>query len=254
MPSDAVLAVTFTNKAAGEMKARTEALLPGAPLKSWISTFHSLCVRLLRREAAAAGLSRDFVIYDEGDQLQAVREALKALDLPEKVNPPRRLLSHISTRKNSARDPEDADGDSVAAQTLSRVAERYHQTLRAANALDFDDLLLRTVEMLGTNEHVRESYRRRFQYVLVDEYQDNRTQYELIRHLVGPLATSPSSATRTSRSTPGAAPTSNILDFEHDFRACCAEWRTTGPPRASSTPRPRSWPTTRSARARRCGP
>src|SRR6266849_6022727 len=80
VPSDAILAVTFTNKAAGEMKARTESLLPAAPLKSWISTFHSLCVRLLRREAAAAGLSPGFVIYDEDDQLQAVREALKALD------------------------------------------------------------------------------------------------------------------------------------------------------------------------------
>src|SRR5205085_4966755 len=127
VPSEAILAVTFTNKAAGEMKARTEALLPGGPLKSWISTFHSLCVRLLRREASAAGLSHDFVIYDEDDQLQAVREALKALDLAEKLNPPRRLLSRISARKNSGRDPEDAESDSVAAQTLARGSERYRE-------------------------------------------------------------------------------------------------------------------------------
>ena len=219
VPSDAILAVTFTNKAAGEMKARTEALLPGAPLRSWISTFHSLCVRLLRREAEAAGLSRDFVIYDEDDQVQAVRAALKALDLPEKVNPPRRLLSRISARKNSGRAAAEEDGDSVAAQTLARVSERYHETLRAANALDFDDLLLRTASMLAGNETVRESYRRRFRYVLVDEYQDtNRTQYELIRHLVGPHGnvTVVGDEDQSIYSWRGAD-IQNILDFEHDF-------------------------------------
>ncbi|HEV7500537.1 MAG TPA: UvrD-helicase domain-containing protein, partial [Vicinamibacteria bacterium] len=219
VPSEAVLAVTFTNKAAGEMKARMEALLPGAPLRSWISTFHSLCVRLLRREAEAAGLPRDFVIYDEADQLQAVREALRALDLAEKVNPPRRLLSRISARKNSGRDPEDVDADSIAAQTLARVSARYHEALRAAGALDFDDLLLRAVEMLGQNEQVRDAYRRRFQYVLVDEYQDtNRTQYELIRHLVAPggNVTVVGDEDQSIYSWRGAD-IQNILDFEHDF-------------------------------------
>ena len=101
--SSGILAVTFTNKAAEQMKARAEALLAGRPLHAWISTFHSFCVRLLRREAAAAGLASGFLIYDEDDQLAAVREAMRALDLSEKLHPPRRLLSRISARKNSGR-------------------------------------------------------------------------------------------------------------------------------------------------------
>jgi ATP-dependent DNA helicase UvrD/PcrA len=220
VPSERILAVTFTNKAAGEMKARTEALLPGQSVKSWISTFHSLCVRILRREAEAAGLPRDFVIYDDDDQLQAVREALRALDLPEKVHPPRRILARISATKNAGRDPEEeGESESAAAAILARVAERYRQTLEAAHALDFDDLLLRAVALLETNEGVRESYRRRFQYVLVDEYQDtNRAQYELVRHLAGPQGniTVVGDEDQSIYSWRGAD-IRNILDFEADF-------------------------------------
>ena len=218
VPSDAVLAVTFTNKAAGEMKARTEALLGGAPLGSWISTFHSLCVRLLRREAEAAGLPRDFVIYDESDQLAAVRGALQALDLSEKLHPPRRILSRISARKNSGRDPGEAEGDSFAAAAFAQIAEHYRQALDAAHALDFDDLLLRAVALLG-REDVRERYRRRFRYVLVDEYQDtNRPQYDLVRHLVprGGNVTVVGDEDQSIYSWRGAD-IHNILDFERDF-------------------------------------
>jgi len=221
VPSESILAVTFTNKAAGEMKERAEALLPGQPLRSVLSTFHSFCVRVLRRNAEAAGLPREFVIYDEDDQLSAVREALRALDLPEKLHPPRRVLSRISARKNAARGAaeEDEDGDSVAAATLARIAERYRQTLDSAGALDFDDLLLRTVALLDRDAGVRDAYRRRFPYVLVDEYQDtNRAQYELVRHLAGPEGniTVVGDEDQSIYSWRGAD-IQNILDFEADF-------------------------------------
>jgi DNA helicase-2/ATP-dependent DNA helicase PcrA len=219
VPSEAVLAVTFTNKAAGEMKERTERLLASGRFEGWISTFHSLCVRLLRREASAAGLPPGFVIFDEDDQLQAVRQALKALDLPEKVHPPRRILSRISAVKNSGRDPEDPAGDSVGAQTFARVAERYREILAQAQALDFDDLLLRAVQLLEGNAEVRERYRRRFRYMLVDEYQDtNRAQYELIRHFVPPGGniTVVGDEDQSIYSWRGAD-INNILDFEKDF-------------------------------------
>ena len=218
VPSDAILAVTFTNKAAGEMKARAEALLAGQPLRSWISTFHSLCVRILRREAEGAGLPRDFVIYDEDDQLSAVRDALRGLDLSEKLHPPRRLLSRISAAKNAGRDPEE-EGASDAVGVYARVAARYREILAAAHALDFDDLLLRTVALLDADAGVRETYQRRFRYVLVDEYQDtNRTQYELMRHLAGKDGniTVVGDEDQSIYSWRGAD-IRNILDFEADF-------------------------------------
>ena len=219
VPSDQVLAVTFTNKAAGEMKARTEALLGGASLASWISTFHAFCVRVLRREAAAAGLPAGFVIYDQDDQVAAVREALRALDLSEKLHPPRRILARISARKNRGRAPAEEGFDSFGAETFASIAERYRLTLESAQAVDFDDLLLKTVELFAANVHVRESYRRRFPYVLVDEYQDtNSAQYEIIRHLVGEggNVTVVGDEDQSIYSWRGAD-IQNILDFEHDF-------------------------------------
>jgi DNA helicase-2/ATP-dependent DNA helicase PcrA len=212
--SDQILAVTFTNKAAGEMKARAEKLLGGS-LASWISTFHSFCVRVLRRDGAAAGLPSGFVIYDEDDQMAAVREAMRALDLSEKLHPPRRLLAKISTRKNSGRVVEEDESLGV----FDRVAARYQETLRAAGAVDFDDLLLLTVALFAEHEHVRESYRRRFRYMLVDEYQDtNRAQYEIVRHLAGPAGnlTVVGDEDQSIYSWRGAD-IDNILDFEADF-------------------------------------
>jgi DNA helicase-2/ATP-dependent DNA helicase PcrA len=217
VPSESILAVTFTNKAAEEMTARAQALLAGRPLHSWMSTFHSFCVRLLRREAAAGGLPSGFLIYDEDDQLAAVREAMRALDLSEKLHPPRRLLARISARKNSRREEDEDDG--FAAGITARVQERYRQILDAAGALDFDDLLLRADALLEGNPSVREAWRRRLPFILVDEYQDtNRAQYELVRLLAGPGGnlTVVGDEDQSIYSWRGAD-ISNILDFERDF-------------------------------------
>ena len=142
------------------MRTRAEALLAGQPLRSWMSTFHSFCVRLLRREAVAAGLDPRFQIYDETDQLGAVKEAMRALDLSEKLHPPRRLLARISARKSSGQGEEEENG-SIAGIT-AEVEARYRQVLEAAGALDFDDLLLRAVALLGDNIAVCEAWGRRF--------------------------------------------------------------------------------------------
>jgi DNA helicase-2/ATP-dependent DNA helicase PcrA len=211
-----ILAVTFTNKAAEGMRARAEALVPGRPLRAWMSTFHSFCVRLLRREAAAAGLPAGFLIYDEDDQLAAVREAMRALDLSEKLHPPRRLLGRISANKNAARSEED---DGYATDLTRRVMERYREVLRSAGAVDFDDLLLLAVALLERNEPVRRVWQERFPYLLVDEYQDtNRAQYDLVRLLAGPGGnlTVVGDEDQSIYSWRGAD-ISNILNFERDF-------------------------------------
>jgi DNA helicase-2/ATP-dependent DNA helicase PcrA len=215
--SGRILAVTFTNKAAEGMRSRAEALVAGRPLQAWMSTFHSFCVRLLRREAAAAGLPAGFLIYDEDDQLAAVRVALRALDLSEKLHPPRRLLGRISARKNAAHPDEDDDG--YGTDLTRRVMERYQEVLRSAGAVDFDDLLVRAVALLDGNEAVRRSWQERFTYLLVDEYQDtNRAQYDLVRLLAGPGGnlTVVGDEDQSIYSWRGAD-ISNILDFEHDF-------------------------------------
>jgi DNA helicase-2/ATP-dependent DNA helicase PcrA len=217
-----ILAVTFTNKAAEEMRERVERLVGDDCRQIWLSTFHSLSARLLRREAPALGLSRDFVIYDSSDQISVVRQAMKALDLDEKMVQPRAALSRISQAKNKMETPADmrAAGWSLRDQQIGRIFERYQRTLADAGALDFDDLLLKTVELVETHERIREQYARRFRYVLVDEYQDtNRPQYLLIRRLseihrnlcvVG----DPDQSIYRWR----GADLRNIMDFEHDFQ------------------------------------
>jgi len=187
VPPESILAVTFTNKAADQMKERVARLLSNN-LETWphISTFHSFCVRVLRRGIDRLGYSRDFSIYDEDDQARVVKACVQELGLSEQMVSPRGVLAQISYAKNRGVTPEELYRDAVdpTREKLASVFERYERKLRLANALDFDDLLLKTVELFYQAPDVCEAHNRRFRYVLVDEYQDtNRTQYQLVRQL-----------------------------------------------------------------------
>ncbi len=217
-----VLAVTFTNKAAEEMRARVEALLGAGCGRMWVSTFHSLCARLLRREAPALGLSRDFVIYDSSDQLSAVKQALKDLRVDDGFVQPRAALSRISNAKNRMESPEAmaaAAGWNRRDEQIARIYEHYVRALKESSAFDFDDLLLKTVELFETSERVRAKYAAQFRYVMVDEYQDtNSPQYQLIRRLTEGhrnlcVVGDPDQSIYRWR----GADLKNILDFEKDY-------------------------------------
>src|SRR6478735_2408414 len=217
-----ILAVTFTNKAAEEMRTRVEALLGADCGKMWLSTFHSLCARLLRREAPAIGLSRDFVIYDSSDQLTVVKQALKELQIDDSYVQPRAALSRISHAKNRMETPEHmaaSAGWNRRDETISKVYTKYLGALKDASALDFDDLLLKTVELFENSTTVREKYSQQFRFVMVDEYQDtNRPQYMLIRRIAEVyrnlcVVGDPDQSIYKWR----GADLKNILDFEHDF-------------------------------------
>jgi DNA helicase II / ATP-dependent DNA helicase PcrA len=192
VPSEAILAVTFTNKAAQEMRTRVADLLLRAgvpPSSPWLSTFHSLCARLLRREAVNAGLPRDFVIYDDDDQLAAVKLVMATLKIDDDALTPRNVLSRISHAKNHGKTPESIRAEAIDknGRHVADIFASYEKQLKQSAALDFDDLLLRTVKLLRESPQVREKWRARFQYILVDEYQDtNRAQYDLLRLLTGP--------------------------------------------------------------------
>jgi DNA helicase II / ATP-dependent DNA helicase PcrA len=231
---ESILAVTFTNKAASEMAERVEKLAGGFSVtKPAISTFHSMCVRLLRRDVEKLqipsavpgkppiGLTKNFVIYDESDQQQVVKGITRRLGIDDKQLTPRIVLSRISWAKNHMLDPQEiylqsADPNS---EKIAHIYEEYRKELRKANAMDFDDLLLEAVRLLKAVPEVRDYYNRKYQYLLVDEYQDtNRPQYELMRMLAG---------TRHNVCAVGdedqsiyswrGADIRNILEFEQDF-------------------------------------
>src|SRR5437899_2751028 len=191
VPAEAILAVTFTNKAAEEMRNRVTDLLLRAgvlPAQPWVSTFHSLCAQLLRREAAAAGLPRDFAIYDDDDQVAAVKLAMANLQIEEDGLTPRHALSRISYAKNHNQTPVQvrAEAFDQDGRKIADIFAAYEKLLHDCKALDFDDLLLRSARLLRESASTREKWQRRFQYIHVDEYQDtNRVQYELMGLLAG---------------------------------------------------------------------
>src|SRR5256886_9567602 len=192
VPAESILAVTFTNKAAEEMRNRVSSLLLRAgvpPAQPWLSTFHSLCARLLRREAGAAGLPRDFAIYDDDDQLAAVKLAMARLQIEDASLTPRNILSRISYAKNHGQTAGQlrAEAFDQNGRRIADIFAGYEKLLHDSKALDFDDLLLRSARLLRESMATREKWQSRFQYIHVDEYQDtNRVQYELMRSLTGP--------------------------------------------------------------------
>ena len=231
---EAILAMTFTNKAAQEMVERVDKLVGGLSIaKPTIATFHSFCVRVLRRDIERLripsavpgqppiGLTKSFVIYDESDQQQLVKSAMRRLGIDDKQTTPRSVLSHISWAKNHMLDPQEVylqSGDPKT-ESVAHIYQEYRKDLRKANALDFDDLLLETVRLLKAVPAVRDYYNRRYQYVMIDEYQDtNRPQYELMRLLAGTHHNicAVGDEDQSIYSWRGAD-IRNILEFEQDF-------------------------------------
>ena len=218
VPPWRILAVTFTNKAAGELRERVQRLL-GESEVPWVSTFHSTCVRILRREIEALGFTRNFGIYDDQDQERLLKECLRELDVAEQILNARAAASMIDAAKNRGVAPADYAHDTLWHERAAKVYTRYQEKMRRNNALDFSDLLLYTVRLFEEHPHVLDQYRERFLHVLVDEYQDtNAVQYRLTNLLASRhrnlcvVGDEDQSIYRWR-----GADISNILDFERDY-------------------------------------
>jgi DNA helicase II / ATP-dependent DNA helicase PcrA len=243
IPPWQVLALTFTNKAAGEMRERVSHLLGGGESRQMrgltVTTFHSLCARLLRRYATFAGLKEDFSIYDSGDQAALCKKAIEACQLSTSNFPPRSVLSAISNAKNQLLGPSEyaARAADFSSRNIAKVYAAYEKALRQVNAVDFDDLLLLTARMLKEKAEVREELRARWQYVMVDEYQDTNKAQFVIASLIageGRITETPAPEGRATRvanicvvGDPDqaiygwrGADISNILDFEQHYPGC----------------------------------
>ncbi len=222
VPAWNILALTFTNKAAKEMKERITAMVGDQAEEAWISTFHSTCARMLRRDIEKLGYTRSFVIYDDDDQKSVLKEILKRLNIDEKFLPTRELSAKISDAKNKLLSPDEWFRESqkdYRCQMIHNVFLEYETRLKANNALDFDDLLVKTLELLADHPPVLESYRKRFRYVMVDEYQDtNYAQYMMIK-LLTDESRNLCVVGDDDQSIYGwrGADIRNILDFEKDY-------------------------------------